>query len=117
MLHPNVRDTMASIDAALEAAKREPPEPTIVEGNYYRDLDLFIFKISDGRRLVIPREDLQATSNATPEQAADFEIGPNRVNVWWPQLDEGILLEPALEGRYGNDAWMDHVHRRTNAAA
>jgi hypothetical protein len=108
---------MEDIDAALAAAKLEPPEPTIVEGAYYRDLDLFIFKISDGRRLTIPREDIWATRNATPDQAADFEIGPNRVNVWWTQIDEGLLLEEALEGRYGNDAWMDHVHRRTTVAA
>jgi hypothetical protein len=46
-----------------------------------------------------------------------MRIGPNRVDIWWPQVDEGLYLPAALEGRYGNDAWMDHVHRRTTVAA
>ena len=116
-LHPNVRTTDEEIDAALEAARNEPEEPTLVDATYHRDLDLFILKISDGRRLAIPREDIQAVAHATQDQAADFQIGPNRVDIWWPQVDEGIYLPNTLEGRYGNDAWMDHVHRRATVAA
>ncbi|MEO7029584.1 MAG: DUF2442 domain-containing protein [Acidobacteriaceae bacterium] len=117
MLHPDVRDTMDDIDAALAAAKLEPPEPMLVDAAYHRELDLFIFTIDDGRRLAIPREDIWAVRNATPEQAADMEIGPNRVNVWWPQVDEGLYLPDTLEGRYGSRAWMDRVHRRNAVAA
>ncbi len=109
--------TDEEIDAALAAAKLEPPGPTLVDAEYFRERDLFILKISDGRRLAIPREDIWAVHNATPDQAADFVIGPHRVDIWWPQVDEGIYLPNTLEGRYGSDAWMDHVHRRTTVAA
>jgi hypothetical protein len=117
MLHPDVKNTVEDIENALDAAKLLPPEPTLVDAEYYRDRDLFILRISDGRRLVIPRENIWAVRNATPEQVADFVIGPNRVDIWWPQVDEGIYLPNTLEGRYGNEAWMDHVHRRTSVAA
>jgi hypothetical protein len=117
MLHPDVRDTMEDIEAALAAAKLEAQEPTIVDAEYLRERDLFIIKISDGRRLTIPREDIWAVHKATPDQAADFIIGPHRVDIWWPQVDEGIYLPNTLEGRYGNDAWMDRVHRRASVAA
>jgi len=117
MLHPDVRDTMEEIEAALAAAKLEPPSPSLIHAEYRRDLDLFILKISDGRRLAIPREDIWAVRNATPDQAADFITDPPGSDIWWPQLDEGLYIPDALEGRYGNQAWMDHVHRRTTTAA
>ena len=117
MLHHNVGTTEEELDAALEAARNAPEEPTLVDAVYHRDLDLFLLTISDGRRLALPREDLQAVAQATPEQAADFQIGPNRVDIWWSQVDDGIYLPNTLEGRYGNDAWMDHVHRRNPVAA
>lgn len=72
MLHPDVRDTMEEIEAALAAAKLEPPLPSLIHAEYLRDKDLFILKISDGRRLAIPREDIWAVRDATPDQAADF---------------------------------------------
>jgi hypothetical protein len=117
MLHPDVRDTMEEIEAALAAAKLEPPQPTLVKAVYDRELDLFVLTISNGRRLAIPREDIWAVHKATPEQAADFITEPPGTDIWWPQVDEGLYIPEALEGRYGNAAWMDHVHRRTNVAA
>jgi hypothetical protein len=112
-----VGTTEEEIDAILEQEKLLPPEPTLLEAEYLRHRDRFLLTISDGRRLAIPREDIWAVRNASADQAADFTIGPNRVNIWWPQVDEGLYLPEALEGRYGNEAWMDHVHRRTSVAA
>jgi len=112
-----VGTTDEEIDAILEAEKLLPPEPLLVHAEYLREQDLFILKISDGRRLAIPREDIWALRNATPEQAADFVTDPPGSDIWWPQVDEGLYIPEALEGRYGNKAWMDHVHRRTTIAA
>ena len=116
--HPNDLTTDEEIDAALERAKLQSDEPRIVEATFRpeRGLDLFIFKISDGRRLVIPREDLQALAGSTPEQAADFLVGPHGTDIWWPQLDEGHYLPNLLEHRYGNDRWMQGLERRKVAA-
>ena len=110
--------TDEEIEAALAEAALEPEEPRIVEAAYYpeRELDLFVLRISDGRRLVIPRENLQALAGSTPEQAADFVVGQFGTDIWWPQLDEGHYLPNLLEHRYGNDRWMQGLQRSGVAA-
>jgi hypothetical protein len=112
-----VGTTDEEIDALLEAARLEPEPPTLIAAEYLRERDLFILTISDGRRLAIPREDIWAVRNATPDQAADFLTEAPGTDIWWPQLDEGLYIPEALEGRYGNQAWMDHVHRRSSVTA
>ena len=111
-----VETTGEEIAVALERAKQEPEEPRIVEGTYQRDLELFILKLSDGRRLVLPRENLQWVADATPEKAADFSFEPHGSHIWWPQLDEGLSLEGLLEGLTGNEKWMAKIQRRSVAA-
>lgn len=119
MLHPDVKTTLKEIDEAIARAQLEPEGPTVVNVVYHREpaLDLFVFTINDGRRLAVPRENLQALMRATPEQAADFQLSPLGTDVWWPQIDEGVYIPNLLEGRYGNDAWMDRLQRPTQVAA
>ncbi len=116
--HPNDLTTDEEIDAAIERARLEPEGPRIVEAKYHpeRGLDLFVLTISDGRRLVLPREELQFVADATPEQAADFTIGPHGYHIWWPKLDEGFRAEGLLEGRRGNKKWMERLRQRAVAA-
>jgi len=97
--------TDADIDAALERAKAFDSFPRIVEAAYRSGpgLDFLMLRLSDGRRLLIPREDLGELKNATPEQAADLTIGPNGVDIYWPQLDDGLYLPDFLEYRWKQD--------------
>jgi hypothetical protein len=116
--HPNDLTTDEEIETALEEVRNAPEEPRIVEATYHPepDLDLFVLKISDGRRLVIPREYIQALAGATPEQAADFTTAPIGSHIWWPQMDDGMHISGLLEHRYGNDKWMARLERRDVAA-
>jgi hypothetical protein len=109
----------AEVDAALERAMNENEQdgPRIVEATFHRDLNLFVLKISNGQRLLLPREDLQFVADATPEQAADFTIAPRGEHIWWTVLDEGFRLEGLLEGRTGNAKWMAQLQRRLEVAA
>jgi len=97
--------TDADIDAALERAKAFDSFPRIVEAAYRSGpgLDFLMLRLSDGRRLLIPREDLGELKNATPEQAADLRIGPNGIDIYWPQLDDGLYLPDFLEYRWKQD--------------
>ena len=104
------------VDAAMEAAQNAPEQPYLVDATYHRDLDLFVLKVSDGRRLALPRENLQFVADATPEQASDFTLEPRGVHIWWTQLDEGFSLEGLLEGLTGNKKWMEQLQRRVVAA-
>jgi hypothetical protein len=95
--------TDEEIEAALEEARNAPPEVTILEAAYRGEpgLEFLMLKLSDGRRLLIPREELGELKNATPEQATDLQIGPHGVDIWWPQLDDGLYLPDFLEYRWG----------------
>jgi hypothetical protein len=115
--HPNDRTTDEQIDAALERAKSYNPV-RIVSATYRPEpgLDLFVLNLSDGRRLIYPREALQALDGSTPEQAADFVLGQYGNDIYWPQMDEGLYLPSLLEGRTGNAKWMEKLRRAEVAA-
>jgi len=103
--HPNDLTTDEEIDAALEEARNAPDEPRIIEAAYHPEpgLEFLMLKLSDGRRLLVPREELGKLKNATPEQATDLVVGPLGVDVWWPQLDDGLYLPDFLEYRWGKE--------------
>ena len=98
--------TDAEIDRAIERAKKLKDEPRLMEVNYEPGPDLFVLKLSDGRRHAIPREDLQGLQSTTKEQLARVEIlGPGTV-VHWPGLDVDFSVPGLLKGLYGNRQWM-----------
>ena len=101
--HPNNLTTDADINAALEGAKQVDSFPTIVEAVYRGEPELrfLMLRLSDGQRLLIPRETLGELRDATEDQAAKLEIGPEGLDIWWPQLDDGFYLPDFLEHRWG----------------
>ena len=103
--HPNDITTDAEIDAAIERAKEFESFPRIVEAVYRPEpgLEFLMMRLDDGRRLLVPREELPELKNATPEQAKDVILGPQRRSVWWPQLDDGLYLPDFLEYRWGKE--------------
>ncbi|MDQ2926036.1 MAG: DUF2442 domain-containing protein [Acidobacteriota bacterium] len=103
--HPNDLTTDAEIDAAFERAKVFDKFPTIVEAVYRGEpgLEFLMLRLSDGQRLLVPREKLGELKDATPEQAADLEIGPHGLDIWWKQLDDGLYLPDFLEHRWGKE--------------
>jgi hypothetical protein len=107
--------TDADIDAALERAKSLPPEPHAVSGEYNRDLDLIILRLDNGRRVVLPREQMQGLQNATEAQLAHIEIFGG-TDIAWPDLDVDHHLPSLLAGRYGSDKWMRSLQDQHVAA-
>jgi hypothetical protein len=110
--HPDDRTTEEDIDASLERAKEFESFPRIVEAVYRPEhgLDFLMLRLDDGRRLLIPREDLPELKNATDDQAQDLKILPQGRAIWWPQLDDGLYLPDFLEHRWGKLAGVpQHV--------
>jgi len=103
MKNSSVQITDEEIDAALEAARNAPEIPLLVEATFRPEpgLNCLILKLSDGRRLLVPREDLDELDGATDEQAKEIVLVPTRTGLWWPQLDTGIELSHFLEYRWG----------------
>jgi hypothetical protein len=103
--HPNDMTTDEEIDAAIERAKEFESFPRIVEAVYRGEpgLEFLMLRLSDGRRLLVPKEELGELKNATPEQAADLTIEHQGRSVWWKQLDDGLYLPDFLEYRWGKE--------------
>jgi hypothetical protein len=90
--------TDAEIDRAIERARALPSEPRVAEVEYRPGpgLDLLILKLSNGRRHVIPREDLQGLQSATKEQIGRVEILGHGTGIHWPDLDFDLYVPSLL---------------------
>jgi hypothetical protein len=109
----NIVSTDVEIDRAIERAKNLRRKPLVTEVEYKSGpgLDLFILKLSDGRRHVIPREELQGLQSATKEQLGRVEILGGGTGLHWPDLDADFYVPGLLRGVYGNKKWMAEIGR------
>lgn len=89
----------ADIDAALARALLAPEPPYVLEAVFRSEPELqcLMLKLSTGRRLLIPREELLALRNATDQQAQDIRILNPSTAVYWPQLDDGLDIPEFIE--------------------
>ncbi len=103
----------AEIDRAIERAKKLRDEPLVAEVEYRpgAGLDLLILKLTDGRRQVIPREELQGLQSAPKDQIAKVEIVGGGTGLHWPSLDVDLYVPGLLRGIYGNKKWMAEIGR------
>jgi hypothetical protein len=108
----------AEIDRAIERAKKLRDEPLVAEVEYRpgAGLDLLILKLTDGRRQVIPREELQGLRSATKDQIARVEIVGGGTGLHWPSLDVDLYVPGLLRGIYGSTKWMAEIGRSGGSA-
>jgi len=113
-----VLTTDAKIDRAIERARRLREGPLVKEIEYRPGpgLDLFVLKLSDGRRRVLPREELQGLQSGTREQLARVDIIGGGTGLHWPDLDADLYVPTLLRGIYGNKLWMAKIGRRGGLA-
>ena len=105
--------TDAEIDHAIEQSGSLQREPRVTEVEYRPGprLDLLILKLSDGRRHVIPREDLQGLELATKAQIAAVEIIGHGTGLHWPALNLDHYVPALLRRVYGSRSWMARIGR------
>jgi hypothetical protein len=113
-----VVSTDAEIDQAIERAGTLPEEPRVVAVEYApgAGLDLLILKLSDGRRSVIPREDLQGLQGASRKQIERVEILGNGTGLHWPDLSVDHYVPSLLRHVYGTKRWMAEIGRSGGVA-
>ena len=118
MVRHTVLTTDAEVDRAIERARRLREEALVKEIEYRPGpgLDLFILKLTDGRRRVLPREDLQGLQSGTREQLARVEIVGGGTGLHWPDLDADLYVPALLRGIYGSELWMAKIGRRGGLA-
>lgn len=113
-----IATTDNDLKRAIERANRLRNETLVVDVEYRPGpgLDLFVLRLSDGRRQVIPREDLQGLKSATKEQVTNVEIAGGGTGLHWPALDVDLYVPALLRGVYGNKQWMAEIGRRGGMA-
>jgi Protein of unknown function (DUF2442) len=109
-----VLTTDEEIDAAIAKASAMANEPRVLEAAYVsaEGLDSLILKMSDNRRKLIPREEIQGLSDAPQEFLNDIEISPNGTSLRWPLLDVDLYVPSLLEGVVGTREWMKHLGKQ-----
>lgn len=106
--------TNSEIDRAIARAKQGRHEPLVTEAEYKPGpgLDLLILKLSDGRRCVIPREELQGLQSGTAEQISRIELVGGGTGLHWPALDADLYVPSLLRGIFGDKRWMAKIGQR-----
>lgn len=108
--------TDAEIVAALENAKVHDSEPVARKVEHIPELNLLIVRLSNGRRLVLPLEDVQGLVNATHEQIQKYELLGHGTGISFPQLDVDLYVPALIEGVYGNRRWMARLGEKGGKA-
>jgi len=109
--HPVVT-TDLEIEDALRRGAVLKGEPLAQSVEYIQDLRLLIVGLSNGRRLVLPVEDLQGLTDATQEQMQQCELLGGGTGISFPELDVDLYVPALIEGVYGNRRWMAELGRR-----
>jgi hypothetical protein len=116
MAEHEVITTDAEIVAALEKAKRHANDPLAQTVEHIPGLNLLIVGLSNGRRLVLPIEDLQGLGNATHEQIQRYELLGHGTGISFPDLDVDLYVPALIEGVYGNRRWMAQLGKKGGKA-
>jgi hypothetical protein len=98
--------TDAEIKAAFERAKLLDKEPLATTVKYVPSLKLLVVGLSNGRRIVLPIEDLQGLGRATAKQLQNHELLGRGTGINFPDLDTALYVPDLIEGVYGTRRWM-----------
>jgi hypothetical protein len=116
MAEHEVVTTEAGIEAALERAKVHDGDPRARMVEHIPDLNLLIVRLTNGRRLVLPIEDLQGLDKATHEQIKKYELLGRGTGISFPDLDVDLYVPALIEGVYGNRRWMAQLGKKGGRA-
>ncbi|MGA9672834.1 MAG: DUF2442 domain-containing protein [Terracidiphilus sp.] len=108
--------TDAEIEAALERTKLRDSGPVAQRVDHVPDLNLLIVRLSNGRRLVLPVEDLQGLGQATHAQILNVELLGGGTGIRFPEIDVDLYVPALIEGVYGNRRWMAQLGKKGGSA-
>lgn len=115
MAHGDVLTTEADIDRALARSIQFDKVPRAVSARYESGLDVFVLQLTNGRRFIVPREELKGLENATESQLSEIEIHGG-LGLAWPQLDVDHYLPYLLETHHEYAKLMEELQREPVAA-
>ncbi len=115
MAHGEDLTTEADIDRAMERSKQFDKVPRALTARYDADVDIVILQLTNGRRFIVPREELKGLENATEAQLSEIDIYAG-LSLAWPQLDVDHYLPYLLERNQEYAKLLQDLQRETVAA-
>ena len=112
MADHKVVTTYADIENTFQRAKSLASEPRAQSIEHVPSLNLLIVQLTNGRRLVLPAEDVQGLGDAKPEQLQKFELIGGGTGISFPSLDVDLYVPALIEGVYGNRRWMSQLGQK-----
>jgi hypothetical protein len=116
MAKHEVTTTDTEIVAALERAKIHDNDPIAQAVEHVPGLNVLVVQLSNGRRLVLPIEDLQGLGEATHQQIESYELIGRGTGISFPDLDVDLYVPALIEGVYGNRRWMAQLGKKGGIA-
>jgi hypothetical protein len=116
MAEHKVVTTDAEIEAAIKRAKAHDSDPRAQTVEHIPDLNLLVIGLSNGRRLVLPIEDMQGLGKATHKQIQNYELLGRGTGISFPDLDVDLYVPALIEGVYGNRRWMAQLGKKGGKA-
>ena len=96
MAHGKDLTTEADIEQALRRSKQFDKVPRALTAKYDAGVDAIVLQLTNGRRFIVPREELKGLEGATEAQLSDIEIYAG-LSLAWPRLDVDHYLPYLLE--------------------
>ena len=91
--------------AAVRGQEAFRTEPRAIRARFDVDSNRILIDLNKGYSIAFAPQRSQALHNATPEQLQEIEIDYPGFSLYFPKLDDGLLIAAAIQGRFGNDAW------------
>lgn len=107
--------TEADIDRAMERSKQFDRVPRAFSAKYDEGVDALVLQLSNGRRFMVPREELKGLERATVAQLSEIEIHAG-LGLAWPQLDVDHYLPYLLETNAEYAKLMEELQQEAVAA-
>jgi hypothetical protein len=108
--------TDQEIKEALERAKLLHGEPLAKTVEYVQRLNMLVVRLTNGRRLLLPVEELQGLEGATHKQIKNCKLVGRGTGITWPDLDADLYVPALIEGVYGTKRWMAELGRKGGSA-
>jgi hypothetical protein len=67
--------------------------------------NLVVVELSTGYAVSFAPQRSQALARANPEDLAEIEIDYLGLSLFFPRLDDGLLVGALARGRFGSDRW------------
>ena len=91
--------------------------PLAKKVRYDRKAKRVVLDLNNGCSLTVPPRLLQGLESASDDELAHIVIFGPGTAIEWPKLDMQYSVEGLLQGRFGNERWMEQLRKRRTAGS